>query len=810
MTSRLLRTGWHARSGAFAVLGSSVLLRRDRLLDSPTNWPQSRSASNQSNNATTPHDRSKTHPAADKRGDARVTQPQRSPDDEASAGFEDDDETAWGSFSRKINASITSFNAIEWNDVGESITDYIVPMWARQMPTLFQKLQRELSMAPGSLADDIWKEAHDVDINPEIMWDASVRISDDLPEEEKHFRAKRKQKVVKALAKYLDIPEKDIHPDDVPTIAMCGSGGGLRALVAGAGSALSAQEAGLLDCVTYTAGVSGSCWLQTLYHSSMAGRDYQKLVNHLKKRLDTHIAYPPTALELLTAAPTNKLLLSGIVEKMKADPTADFGLVDAYGLLLGARLLVPKGELAVSDRDFKMSNQRYNIDDGSDPMPIYTAVRHEIPVLEAALDSNVPHGSEMDKDDVKSKAKKEAWFQWFEWTPYEFFCEEIGAGIPTWALGRKFENGRNVLEDGYGTPEIRVPVLMGIWGSAFCATLAHYIKEVRPLMLGIAGFGTIDALIQERNEDLIKVHPFDPAKIPNFVLGLKDKLPSSCPESLFRNTHLDLLDAGVSSNLPIYPLLRPGRDVDIMVVFDASADVKEDNWLSVVDGYARQRGIKAWPVGAGWPKPGSKPEENVAALENSDPKSPEEADAKLADAVNQGKDKSTSIDKSGSSEIHDDLGYCTVWVGTTEERTSDTEPPPSKRLDFADFNKKSSSSEKNPSSEDPNSPTFHLMQPHAGTAVVYFPFLANESKVPGVDPRTSEYMSTWNFVYKAEEIDDVVRLARANFEEGKEQTRETVRAVYERKKRVRLEREGRWKNRELSKRIRKDGDHFQS
>ena len=113
-----------------------------------------------------------------------------------------------------------------------------------------------------------------------------------------------------------------------------------------------------------------------------------------------------------------------------------------------------------------------------------------------------------------------------------------------------------------------------------------------------------------------------------------------------------------------------------------------------------------------------------------------------------------------------ELGYCTVWVGTTEERENDTEPPLSKQVE-----------------ED-----WELMRPDAGIAVIYFPFLKND-KVPGVDPQTSDFMSTWNFVYTTEEIDKVVSLARANFEEGKEQTRRTIRAVWERKKKHRLERE---------------------
>ena len=58
----------------------------------------------------------------------------------------------------------------------------------------------------------------------------------------------------------------------------------------------------------------------------------------------------------------------------------------------------------------------------------------------------------------------------------------------------------------------------------------------------------------------------------------------------------------MSNNLPIYPLLRKDRNVDIIVCFDASADIKQENWLSVVESYAKQRGVRGWPVGAGWPR----------------------------------------------------------------------------------------------------------------------------------------------------------------------------------------------------------------
>lgn len=705
---------------------------------------------------------------------------------------EDGATSAWSRLVAGLNGAKDSVTSIEWSSISDTVTGMIVPDWVRVLPGYISKLQQEFSMGPGSFGEEIWQEAHDPDTNPEIAWDASVRVSNDICKEEQSFIRMRRQFARAALARYLDLPDHEINIDDVPTIAMCGSGGGLRALIAGTGSYLSAKEAGLLDCVTYTAGVSGSCWLQALYNSTLTGCKHDKLVEHIKARMGVHMAFPPAALALLTSAPTNKFLLRGMIEKLQADPDGAFGLVDIYGLLLAARLLVPKGELGVNERDLKLSEQRAYVDSGKHPLPIYTAVRHEIPLDKAAQDNETQDEA---IERVKEKAKEESWFQWFEFTPYELWCEEFQAGIPTWAVGRKFDKGRNLHgDDGLASPQLKMPFLMGMWGSAFCATLSHYYKEFRPLIGGLTSFVGIDKLVEDRNEDLIKVHPIDPATIPNYVLGMKDKLPDTCPESVFRTSHLQLMDAGMSNNLPIYPLLRPGRDVDILIAFDTSAHIKSENWLSVVDGYARQRGIKGWPVGAGWPTSTEEIEANVEKLEMAQADTVQEAKAKIAEArddqLEQAKQTRGRLQK--SKKRSQELGYCTVWVGTTEERTSTEEPPPTKMVE-ADW---------------------ELMSPNAGIAVVYFPLLPND-KVEDVDPDTSDFMSTWNFVYTPEQVDKVVALAKANFKEGQDQTKATVRAVYERKKKIREQREAAEKAEKRRRKIRLgilgkmgEGDHF--
>jgi phospholipase A2 len=348
---------------------------------------------------------------------------------------------------------------------------------------------------------------------------------------------------------------------------------------------------------------------------------------------------------------------------------------------------------------------------------------------------------------------------------------------------------------------------MGIFGSAFCATLSHYYREIKPLVQGLTGFGTIDELISTRDDDLVKVHPIDPAKIPNFAYGMHGKLPETTPTSIYDNEYIQLMDAGMSNNLPIYPLLRPGRDVDVLVAFDASADIKTDNWLSVADGYARQRGVKGWPVGIGWPKPGEATSQVVEELDEAHAKSTREAEAKLREAKKEqdelrqeaheeGKQVMAENDKTkfepGDQESGD-LGYCTVWVGTNTERS--TEPPP-------------------PSKAISDETSWQLMEPDAGIAVVYLPFISND-KVPGISPGTTDYLSTWNFIYTPEQIDNVTALARANYDEGKQQIRDTIRAVYQRKKKLREEAEKAQRQDRYRSRMRRgegirlgEGDHF--
>jgi len=169
-------------------------------------------------------------------------------------------------------------------------------------------------------------------------------------------------------------------------------------------------------------------------------RSIDKMIQHFKARLGKSFTDPTAALTLFTERPTNKYLLRGLVERFKQGYT-ELGMVDIFGTLVASRILVPSNELTVHDDWLKLSNQRKFIDDGTEPLPIYTAVRHEIPI-KAALDKSTKKDEEPNKelehlgstgDDgvissdiageqqqkLQEQARREAWFQWFELTPYD-------------------------------------------------------------------------------------------------------------------------------------------------------------------------------------------------------------------------------------------------------------------------------------------------------------------------------------------------------------------------------------------------------
>ena len=96
-------------------------------------------------------------------------------------------------------------------------------------------------------------------------------------------------------------------------------------------------------------------------------------------------------------------------------------------------------------------------------------------------------------------------------------------------------------------PEMKLPLLCGIFGSAFCASLSHYYNEIRPFVTSVSMLKTLDTLVIQRSDSLVKVHPFDPASVPNFAKGL-DRMPSTCPDSLRNADEISLMVRNLASS----------------------------------------------------------------------------------------------------------------------------------------------------------------------------------------------------------------------------------------------------------------------
>lgn len=80
--------------------------------------------------------------------------------------------------------------------------------------------------------------------------------------------------------------------------------------------------------------------------------------------------------------------------------------MDIYAILLASWLPVPKGELGVNDKDFKLQNQREYVRFGQNLQPMYTCIGYEIQDVNAGAKKHEAAPSE----EAKEKAKKEAWF----------------------------------------------------------------------------------------------------------------------------------------------------------------------------------------------------------------------------------------------------------------------------------------------------------------------------------------------------------------------------------------------------------------
>ncbi|MDR3549851.1 MAG: hypothetical protein P4L31_00415, partial [Candidatus Babeliales bacterium] len=339
---------------------------------------------------------------------------------------------------------------------------------------------------------------------------AQVRTGTDLCQQENNFTSTRISHVKASLEKILNIPLTD---KQVPRIAICASGGGYRAALTmlGAldGSDMPIAQNGsknLLDITTYLAAVSGSA-------SVAAGMAYthktpSESINHIAPLINKSLLSDFSMVDLALAL------------KRKTQHGQSISFIDLFGSLMAQRTFKGLGIDHPSSID--LATYASQIDPLKSPLPIQTSII-----------GNNTSGK----------------YEWVEFTPFEIGSTFLNTFIPSWAFGRKFENGLSI----DFTPPQSLAFCMGLWGSAMCANPHDFFKiRIAPELDPI-----VSSFVAPQLEQLFTRPPFSnvrlsPAHVFNWNLGMQNA-------TLNKHKTLTLVDAGFDSNFPLPPLLRSER-----------------------------------------------------------------------------------------------------------------------------------------------------------------------------------------------------------------------------------------------------------
>uniref|UniRef100_A0A8C9L356 Phospholipase A2 n=1 Tax=Serinus canaria TaxID=9135 RepID=A0A8C9L356_SERCA len=251
-----------------------------------------------------------------------------------------------------------------------------------------------------------------------------VRLGFDLCIQEQDFLCKRKNYVIPALKKILQL-EEDLLDHESPVVAIMTTGGGMRSLTALYGSLRGLKKLNVLDCATYLTGLSGTTWtMSNLYRDAdWSQKDLDKQISEARKHM-TKCKINSFSLEYL------KYYKKQLSQRKREGRKTSF--IDLWGLVLESFLHDGKD-------NHRLSDQQQAIDRGQNPLPIYTAVN------------------------VKNNYSTLDFKEWVEFTPYEVGLQKYGVFVRTQDFGSEFFMGRLMKK----VPESRICFLEGIWSSLF-------------------------------------------------------------------------------------------------------------------------------------------------------------------------------------------------------------------------------------------------------------------------------------------------------------------------------------------------------
>ncbi|XP_068424046.1 cytosolic phospholipase A2 zeta-like [Clinocottus analis] len=405
----------------------------------------------------------------------------------------------------------------------------------------------------GKVSVCIDQDTVDFDLETQEGEGFAIRLDFDIPTQEKEFLKKRSVVVSQALQKLFDNPT---DPKKVPKVAVVASGGGSRAMTGLLGSLRGLKDIGVLDAVTYITGVSGSTWtMSTMYQEdNWSHQDIDTVISAKKEMMTKSIlsVFSPEKVQYYREQ---------MAEKDQEGYTVS--LIDMLGLIFEQLVF---GKKVTST----LSEQQRAVNEGQNPLPIYTAVN------------------------MKDKGQSDA--EWCEFTPYEVGIQKYGAFVRTEDFGSRFFLGNFVKK----LPEVRLPYLIGIWSSAISVSMTELLMHAtgrkniwsnlpKPEVNDIVDTepSTLDTLFINPTTTITSlVTTFSNmrptvSEMYNFMRGLfmhrdynqqsnfvawKETHPDAFPNQLTpSDSTLRLIDSGHAINIGCVPVLRPERDVDLII-----------------------------------------------------------------------------------------------------------------------------------------------------------------------------------------------------------------------------------------------------
>ncbi|KAH9455027.1 hypothetical protein Pst134EA_033081 [Puccinia striiformis f. sp. tritici] len=372
-------------------------------------------------------------------------------------------------------------------------------------------------------------------ISPGEQQYTSEKANNSIPLWERYLRGLRLQEF--NVTQFLEpaLNTRGLAGKTLPNIAFATSGGGDRALLYSASmldafdlrnkEAVDARTGGILQLANYATGLSAGAWLLT----SWATANFERMpeLNATVWGLNKQKGY--LSWSLLKALPRHALQA---LRKSKAG--FDISFVDIWGRMLSRQFIDDpadgKGILFSSIKETPAYKAR------EFPLPILTSLSRRASGEQITLESPI-----------------------YEMTPEDFSVWHPGlnASIPMEYLGSQMSFGEGRA----------VSCVKGFDNAGFLMAVSSNVLSFQD------GSNTRPNLGERIANAFIKGTYYE-ALIPNPFYGQRSGLPSGGGAFVDSNTETLLLADGAMAqeNLPLFPLLQPSRNVDVIIALDATVN----------------------------------------------------------------------------------------------------------------------------------------------------------------------------------------------------------------------------------------------